>query len=156
MSDNDNASMTIDLTKRRKLLDTEVPFSLRNWGWQNDIRCSRSVDEEAHVDIPWRYWFHSPTGMEFGYAGSGPADLALNILALWLPLYYAWKWHQKFKFAFVSVLPREGGVIPRKDVLEWIELQRIADALPESTITPDEQLRDRGHPMPGVPTRLEE
>ena len=28
--------------------------------------------------------FHSPTGFEWGYAGSGPADLALSILADYL------------------------------------------------------------------------
>jgi Family of unknown function (DUF6166) len=51
---------------------------------------------------------HSPTGFEWGYAGSGPAQLALAILAdatgdgaLALSL------HQRFKAAVVQRLPHE-------------------------------------------------
>jgi Family of unknown function (DUF6166) len=51
---------------------------------------------------------HSPTGFEWGYAGSGPAQLALALLAdasgddeLAISL------HQKFKFDFVARLPRD-------------------------------------------------
>jgi hypothetical protein len=63
---------------------------------------------------------HSPTGMEWGYAGSGPADLALNILLLagldqaeadWL--------YQDFKFAYIAPMPHEGGVIKTKEVRAW-------------------------------------
>lgn len=32
-------------------------------------------------EVPERVVHHSPTGLEFGYEGSGPADLALTILA---------------------------------------------------------------------------
>lgn len=42
---------------------------------------------------------HSPTGFEYGYGGSGPADLALSILTACLGpetadrLYHDFKWH---------------------------------------------------------------
>lgn len=32
------------------------------------------------TNVPWLVKHHSPTGMNVGYAGSGPADFALNIL----------------------------------------------------------------------------
>lgn len=46
-----------------------------------DVRCWRE-NGVAECSIPQRHKHHSPTGFEFGYGGSGPADLALNILAL--------------------------------------------------------------------------
>lgn len=84
---------------------------------------------------------HSPDGFEFGYGGSGPADLALNILedALITIKYngermecwkghcftLAFELHQKFKWAFIATLDRvEGGVIPFQDVVEFIEANK--------------------------------
>jgi hypothetical protein len=71
---------------------------------------------------------HSPTGLEFGYSGSGPADCAANILALILPLKEAWRLHQEFKFAFVARLPRDGGVIETADVHAWVEARWANEA----------------------------
>ena len=34
---------------------------------------------EGVAHVVW----HSPTGLEYWYGGSGPADLALSLLALW-------------------------------------------------------------------------
>lgn len=59
---------------------------------------------------------HSPTGFEIGYAGSGPADLALAILADWTgekPIFVTRttapadelrcvRHHQQFKWAFLA------------------------------------------------------
>lgn len=46
---------------------------------------------------------HSPTGFECGYAGSGPAQLALAILlAAGVTERRAVRLHQRFKFAFVQ------------------------------------------------------
>lgn len=42
---------------------------------------------ETQEEVPFeRLIYHSPTGLSYGYAGSGPSDLALNILALHFPL----------------------------------------------------------------------
>ena len=49
-----------------------------------DVTCSRDADGKAHVNIPQRIRYHSPSGIEWGYGGSGPADLALNILSLYV------------------------------------------------------------------------
>ena len=50
---------------------------------------------------------HSPTGMEWGYGGSGPADLALNILALFVDPREAARLHQDFKWASVAGWQRD-------------------------------------------------
>jgi Family of unknown function (DUF6166) len=48
-------------------------------------------------------WNHSPTGFECGYAGSGPAQLALAILlAAGVEDARAVRLHQRFKFAHVQ------------------------------------------------------
>jgi len=41
------------------------------------------TQEEVPLD---RLIHHSPSGLSYGYSGSGPSDLALNVLALHLPL----------------------------------------------------------------------
>lgn len=50
---------------------------------------------------------HSPTGFEWGYNGSGPAQLALALLADVLDNDdLAVRWHQPFKFKVIGNLPR--------------------------------------------------
>lgn len=73
-----------------------------------------------------KLWNHSPTGFEWGYAGSGPAQLALALLLdatgdkdLALSL------HQKFKFAKVANFKREANfIIMRSEILEWVKQQQ--------------------------------
>ena len=46
-----------------------------------DIVCRCGADGTAVVEGIYQTWvWHSPIGFEWGYGGSGPADLALNIL----------------------------------------------------------------------------
>lgn len=50
-----------------------------------------------------RFPCHSPTGFNWGYEGSGPAELAAMILFdLDLPLEQVWALHQAFKSQFVA------------------------------------------------------
>lgn len=103
--------------------------------------CERTSDGSLACNIPQRYKWHSPTGFECGYGGSGPADLALNVLAALVPLKSdgaeGWQiWdkqhvsatagilHQDFKEQFIARLPREGGTIPIADIRNWIEAKR--------------------------------
>lgn len=52
-------------------------------------------------------WNHSPTGFEWGYCGSGPAQLALAILADHCGNdEQAFNFHHRFKWAVVAELPR--------------------------------------------------
>ena len=60
---------------------------------------------------------HSPTGFEWGYGGSGPAQAALAVLLkAGVPPAAAVYWHQTFKWDFVSRLDREGGSITSTEI----------------------------------------
>jgi hypothetical protein len=85
-----------------------------------DIVLTRDAGGIAHVNIPQMVAYHSPTGFEWGYGGSGPADLALNILVFYVGMEKAWKLHQHFKWDFIAVMPKEGGVIKKKDIERWL------------------------------------
>ena len=87
-----------------------------------DIVCRRGCDGTAVVEGLRHDWvWHSPTGFEWGYGGSGPADLALNILlAATADRDFAARHHQSFKWRFVATLPRSGGAIRAAAVREWI------------------------------------
>jgi hypothetical protein len=71
---------------------------------------------------------HSPAGFEWGYEGSGPAQLALAILAdCTKDDAYALEKHQQFKRWVVANLPAEGWVISAADVMRaLVEMQREA------------------------------
>lgn len=106
--------------------DDSRPFRLRSfWRLPAVIRMWR--DDHAHTNVPHRYVFHSPTGFEWGYGGSGPADLAFNILAMFVDKEYAFKYHQQFKWDFVAKIPREGGTISGLDIICWLYARTEAD-----------------------------
>lgn len=84
--------------------------------------------EEARVyldGVPMarRLVYHSPTGFEWGYGGSGPSDLALNILALVVSPKEAMRFHHDFKFWKVARIPRDGGRISLLEVRVWLDQQ---------------------------------
>lgn len=72
-------------------------------------------------------WNHSPTGFEFGYGGSGPAQLALAILADCCGDELALVFHQAFKWAVIARLPGPGASLTGtfvRDVLSGLQRQR--------------------------------
>jgi len=77
--------------------------------------CIVTVDDKP-LDARLDLYNHSPTGFEWGYGGSGPAQLALAILAhhYWnkdtLPLgdEMAISLHQRFKWLTAAKFPRRG------------------------------------------------
>jgi len=85
-----------------------------------DVVCSRDGDG-PHTNVPHRVVRHSPSGLLWGYGGSGPADLALNILSVFIGQRLAEGLYQDFKFEVIAKLPYEGGTIKRDDILEWVE-----------------------------------
>ena len=91
----------------------------------HDIVCRRGADGAAVVKGICQTWvWHSPTGFEWRYGGSGPADLALNILlATTADRDFAACHHQAFKWRFVASLTRSGGTIRTDAVLDWITSQ---------------------------------
>lgn len=91
---------------------------------------------EVQTNVPWSVVEHSPDGFEWGYGGSGPADLALNILNLFEPpgtdgqqpercfdgecSRTAQVLHQAFKRDFIAPMPWTGGTIPGVEIRSWI------------------------------------
>lgn len=68
-----------------------------------------------------KVWNHSPGGFSWGYAGSGPAQLALAILlASGIPEDDAVRLHQEFKFEFIAGLPQNAGWELDIDVGDWV------------------------------------
>ena len=63
---------------------------------------------------------HSPDGFQWGYGGSGPADLALSVLADLIGLKRAERLYQDFKWKFIA--PVRGDLELREDeILAWVE-----------------------------------
>ncbi len=107
----------------------------------------------VRTNVPHLVVHHSPDGFEFGYAGSGPADLALNVCQVYLnSIGYkgsktncydgvcwslAWVLHQDFKRAFIADAPHWGITIPMFDIKAWFEknitedMKRMYKALEE-------------------------
>jgi hypothetical protein len=89
------------------------------------------------TNVPHTVIQHSPSGYEFGYGGSGPADLALNLAETMLHrldwsgervgcydgncFKLAWDMHQQLKWQFIASAPHEGIVIPYATIKAWIE-----------------------------------
>lgn len=73
------------------------------------------------TNVPRQVYSHSPTGYNFGYGGSGPADWALNICLLLVHADDAYQHHQEFKRKFVAVGDSEAErlEIPRADAEQW-------------------------------------
>jgi hypothetical protein len=77
------------------------------------------VPLKPHLDL----WNHSPSGFEWGYSGSGPAQLALAILADHLSddgeaviLY------QDFKRLVVAKLPYRLWELTSSEIDSWLEI----------------------------------
>lgn len=88
---------------------------------QEDIVLRRNSDDSLTANVPHKWKAHSPEGFEWGYGGSGPADLALNILLKFgLSRERAWSLHQDFKWHFVAKIPKQGGRISVAEIESWL------------------------------------
>jgi hypothetical protein len=73
-----------------------------------------------------KVWNHSPGGFNWGYGGSGPAQLALAILLdVTGDEKLAVEHHQAFKWAFVSGWG-DRWEISSEQILEWLKTREIA------------------------------
>ena len=70
---------------------------------------------------------HSPDSFNWGYGGSGPADLALAILTDFAGITIAEKFYQKFKFDFIAPAGSEL-MIPDSLIIDWLERQGVVSA----------------------------
>jgi hypothetical protein len=86
-----------------------------------ELTFKRSEVSGVETNVPRKKIVHSPSGFEWGYAGSGPADLALNILLLLVDEDTALRFYQQFKFEVVEKIPYEGGTLKTEDVRKWLD-----------------------------------
>lgn len=84
-----------------------------------DIVLYREIDGTPKATVEHNIR-HSPTGIEWGYHGSGPADLARSILLAFTDESTANRMYQRFKAEVIASVPRAGGVIRSTDVRAWI------------------------------------
>lgn len=115
----------------------------------------RFADGHAATNVPWVIVQGSPDGFEWGYEGSGPADLALNILqntGAWLlennylkvsassitfdvmvhaPILQA---YQEFKREFIAKIPHEGGYLPFSAVVKFLLLRTSIKTIYRETL----------------------
>lgn len=105
--------------KKEEQQEQFVPF-------EGDIICKRT-NSGPQVNIPHRIVKHSPAGLEWGYGGSGPADLALNALAMYIGREKAEEngLYQEFKRDFIAPMSFRGGTIRREDVAVWLAAKGI-------------------------------
>jgi len=96
----------------------------------------RRIRSHALVNVPCGIVHHSPDGPEWGYQGSGPAELALNIChAVWparcdgqpasrlwagSTSFIAWAVHQSLKRKWIAALPYEGGEVHGRPLRLWM------------------------------------
>jgi hypothetical protein len=85
-------------------------------------RVEREAEDGAREPLPPRTDLrnHSPTGFEWGYGGSGPAQLALAILADALGPTRAVGLYHDFKWEVLAGLEADEWAIAREDVLAWL------------------------------------
>ena len=119
-----------------------------DWDTMN-IRLQHRPNGIIETNVPHVHVQHSPSGFSWGYAGSGPSDLALNILALFLPVMKhpktgrvmtrtiaVWKGprvnktafdlYQKFKTDFLIRLDQQSNhIIPGDDIRAWLRQQGV-------------------------------
>jgi hypothetical protein len=127
------------------------------------VTCWRASDGTAKCSIPQRHVHYAPKGFDWGFGGSGPADLALNVLAHFLPLAAdttgvglrdgssvseaTWALHQAFKYDLIATLPRTGGHITTETIRAWITRHPVAGA--EPLFSPLEHVDGGPHVAPG-------
>lgn len=80
-----------------------------------------TCEKSKHLPIRLDLVNHSPDGFNWGYAGSGPAQLALALLAHAIDDKIALKYHQKFKFLVISMLENNEWFMTKEYIVETIQ-----------------------------------
>lgn len=88
-------------------------------GDAEDVLLWRDIEGGAHASVP-HVPRHSPTGPEWGYSGSGPADLARSVLLALTDGATAERLYQRFKTEVVARVPHAGGVLRAREVRAWV------------------------------------
>ena len=78
-------------------------------------------------------WNHSPTGYEWGYGGSGPAQLALAILADHCRNdAQALDFHHRFKWEVIAALPHRQWAISTGEIQQVLQRLHAQESLQEA------------------------
>ncbi len=148
--------MNDDIAKRDEFSD-ENDFSIP----LNEMLMMRRKFQDEEVvggvitNVPHLVVQHSPSGFEWGYGGSGPADLALNVCQ-WYLIHIGYRGeksqcydgncfslafvlHQRFKSEFIATAPREGITIPIERIAEWFD-EHVTDELKSMYAVIEEEL----------------
>jgi hypothetical protein len=80
--------------KKEPFVSRSVGGAMRNEGV--------NVASGVRTNIQRTVYKHSPTGFNFGYSGSGPADTALNLLLMVTSKEQAYSYYQDFKEKFIA------------------------------------------------------
>lgn len=96
----------------------------------DDIKLRRDGDRLI-VNVPRVFTRHSPDGYAWGYPGSGPAELALNILLLFADYATANPLYQDFKQEFLADLPSAGGNINATLIQAWLAMHNALATVTE-------------------------
>lgn len=80
----------------------------------------KRVGTAPMCSVPWLVRLHAILGLDWGYDGSEPSDLALNILLHYTDPATAERLYLAFKKDFIVDMPRSGGVIRKEEVLSWV------------------------------------
>jgi hypothetical protein len=92
-----------------------------------DVVLFRDIDGTARASVP-HVVRHSPTGVEWGYDGSGPADLARSVLLAITDEATAERLYQSYKADVVAHVPFSGGVLRAAAVRLWVARQDAGTA----------------------------
>lgn len=114
--------------------DIQLPLGMEEHGL---ILRRDGINGFPVTNVPRFVTHHSPTGYEWGYGGSGPADLALNIAEYVVRSVdirpgnpvdcwdgktcssVAWAVHEQLKRDLIVPVPHEGIVYPWDYLLDW-------------------------------------
>jgi hypothetical protein len=97
---------------------TTVYAGHRDPGMPVGEACSVTVEGNS-LDCRYDLLSASPSGFEWGYGGSGPAQLAIAILAHAYDDEFATTHYQQFKRDVVAGLPENDWTLTKGDLDEW-------------------------------------
>lgn len=90
-----------------------------------DVRIGEDLLDPAESQ---RLYNHSLDGFSWGYAGSGPAQLALALLLRYTTQEEALKFYQEFKWDILSALPEDNFQFPDDVIKDWLLAKRRGQA----------------------------
>lgn len=91
-------------------------------GWRDESGAQVRVIKRPHYAATLHHYVrHSPTGFEWGYGGSGPADLARAIVADVFGLATADRVYQDFKRRTVARFDRDAWILTERQVIAIVD-----------------------------------